>query len=122
MRAALLCLALAAPAAWGCGACIEDKVAATYDYSVLERAQREHRVVVFAEIRGDKAAPELERAAAFAAKNARGVDPTSVRSAHAPLAISFALDERFEPEAVLSRIARNAKTPGLELAVVRVLR
>jgi len=122
MRAALLGLALAAPAAFGCGACIEDKVAATYDYAVVERAQHEHRVVVFAEIRGGRSAQELERAAAHAAKAVRGVDPASVRSAHSPLAISFALDERVAPEAALARIAKAAATPGLQLAVVRVMR
>jgi len=122
MRAALLGLALAAPAAFGCGACIEDKVAATYDHSVVERAQREHRVVVFAEIRGAEAAEKLERAAALAASKARGVDPSSVRSAHAPLALSFALDERVAPEAAASGIAKAAKVPGMELAVVRVMR
>ena len=123
MRAALaIGLALAAPAALGCGACIEDKVAATYDYAVLERAQHEHRVVVFAEIRGDKSAEQLERAAASAARVERGVDPSSVRSAHAPLALSFALDERIAPEAAVARISKTAGTPGLELAVVKVMR
>ncbi len=120
--ATAMAVALAAPFAWPCGACIEDKVAATYDYGVLERAQSEHRVVVFAEIRGNQEAKKLERAAAFAAKNVRGIDPASVRSAHAPLALSFALDERIAPEVALSNVAKAAKIPGLELVAVRVLR
>jgi hypothetical protein len=123
MRAILLCsLALAAPAALGCGACIEDKVAATYDYAVLERAQHEHRVVVFAEIRGTQDVAKLEHAAAISAKKVHGVDPASVRSAHAPLALSFALDDRIEPAVAVASIAKGAKTPGMELAVVRVMR
>jgi hypothetical protein len=115
-------MAVAVPSALACGACIEDKVAATYDYSVLERAQAGHRVVVFAEIRGTQDAAKLEQAAAIAAKKVRGIDPASVRSAHAPLALSFALDEKIEPDKALSSIAKSAKTPGMELAVVRVMR
>jgi hypothetical protein len=119
---AALALALAVPAALACGACIEDKVAATYDFAVVERAQSDHRVVVFAEIRGDQDAAKLERAAASAAKRTRGIDPASVRSAHAPLALSFALDGGIVPEAALSKVAKAAKMPGLELEVVRVMR
>ena len=108
--------------AGACGACIEDKVAATYDHAVLERAQRDHRVVVFAEIRGDRQPAELEHGAAAAAKRVRGIDPASVRASESPLALSFSLDARISPETALAAIAGLAATPGMELAVVRVLR
>jgi hypothetical protein len=120
-RFAAFVLAMPALAA-ACGACIEDKVAATYDHAVIERAHREHRVMVFAEIRGEKTPVELERAAALAARRQRGIDPASVRSAHAPLALSFALDGRIEPQAAVEAIANTANMPGLDLAVVKVMR
>jgi hypothetical protein len=34
--------------AMACGVCLEDKVAATYDYALVQRALAQQRVVVFA--------------------------------------------------------------------------
>ena len=119
---AALALAALTPTAWACGACIEDKVAATFDYAVVERAIKDHRVVVFAEIRGNGEASKLERAAATSARRARGVDASTVRSANAPLALSFVLDPAVAPERALASIAKSAAVPGLELVEVKVMR
>lgn len=48
----LLLMALLPPLAQACGACIEDKVAATYDYAVEAKAFARQQVLVFAQIDG----------------------------------------------------------------------
>ena len=62
LLASLWLLGAARTPARACGHCIEDKVAATYDYSVLTRAAHDGHVVVFTEVRGPAAGagPELK--------------------------------------------------------------
>ena len=76
-----------------CGVCLEDKVAATYDHALIERARAQHRVVVFAEPR---AAIDERSLKALAAKAARapGVDAATVKTSAAPATVSFVLDPR----------------------------
>jgi hypothetical protein len=76
-----------------CGVCMEDKVAATYDHALVERALAQQRVVVFAEPR----APVDERrlkAFAAAARRAPGVDAGTVKTSAAPASVSFVLDPK----------------------------
>ena len=76
-----------------CGVCVEDKVAATYDYALVQRALREGRVVVFAEPRVPVDAAHL-RAMAGAAARAPGVEAGTVKTSEAPASVSFVLDPR----------------------------
>ncbi len=124
MRRALAMVGLAAlpAAAWACGVCIEDKIAATYDYSVVTQAKAHHRVVVFAavETHGDAAseAQALKRAAARMA----GIDASSIRTASAPAALSFALDaHRASPAAALAALERTSGA-SVKLTLLRVMR
>jgi hypothetical protein len=106
----------------GCGVCIEDKVAATYDHAVVIRAIERRHVVVFASGEG-AAAPGSERALKAGAARVRGIDRASVRSAAAPLAVSFALDANVRtPEDALAAVERAAAVPGLRLTLLRVMR
>lgn len=77
---------------FACGTCVEDKIAATYDYRVMQDASRSGRVVVFCDVKGDFRAERL----GAAARTLRGVDPKSVRMSQQPAAISFALDTRVQ--------------------------
>jgi len=119
---AALAMGLLTPPAYACGACDEDKIAATYDHAVIEQAKREHRAVVFAAIQGDADAGRLEKAAADAARRAHGVDRSSVRSSQSPLALSFSLDGRIAPEKALAEIGRGAARSGAHLALLKVQR
>ena len=123
LRAALAAAALAAaPAAFACGICVEDKVAATYDYDVVTRATARHHVVVFAAV-DDPRATAAPRALREAAARVRGVDRASVRSAAAPRALSFALDPRAgTPRAALRSIERQPAMAGVRLTLIRVMR
>ena len=76
-----------------CGVCIEDKVAATYDHALVQRALAQHRVVVFAEPRTSVDASRL-KAVASAAARLRGVDASTVRVSAAPASVSFVLDPK----------------------------
>jgi hypothetical protein len=95
-------LSIASPA-FACGACDEDKMAATYDYEVVQRAAAQRRAVVFCGLEG----AFDERAARRAAAALPGVDPRSVRASREPAALSFALDtSALAPEAAAQRIQR----------------
>ena len=127
MKRALAALFLAAtaalpPGAAACGACDEDKIAATYDHAVIERAQREHGAVVFAAISGSGSAAHLEKIAVQVARRTHGVDRASVRSSQSPLALSFAVDAKTDPAKALADVQRAAGAAGAQLALVKVQR
>lgn len=116
-------LAAAVPAAQACGVCVEDKVAATYDHAIVMRAIERRHVVVFASAEGNALGADVARAMTAAAARVRGIDRASVRSAAAPLALSFALDTKVRsPEDALAAVGRAAGVPGLKLAMLRVMR
>ena len=118
----LVLAAVAVPAAWGCGVCIEDKVAAAYDHSVVQRAKERGRVVVFAEVDGPGTPETAVRAAREAAKRVAGVEAASLRSAAAPAALSFALDPRVSsPEKALESANRLASGRA-QLRLLKVTR
>jgi len=96
-----LAVGLLAPAlALACGACDEDKMAATYDHSVSQEAAAAQKVVVYCDVQGQVNPQRLREAAA----KVPGLDLVSVRTSVEPTAMSFALDTR-----VLSTQAAVAK-------------
>jgi len=95
-------LAATTLAAKACGVCLEDKVAATYDHALVQRALAQHRVVVFAEPRTSIDASALKAYAAAAAR-VPGVEAATVRTSAAPASVSFVLDpKRASPGATLA--------------------
>ncbi len=121
IRSLALVFALAAsiPPASACGVCVEDKVAATYDYDVVQQATKRHHVVVFAAVESS-ADPALLRKAAARVK---GVDRASVRAAANPRALSFALDPRSAtPQSALAAIERQPALSGVRLTLIQVMR
>ena len=122
--ATVLAAALLAPAAaLACGACIEDKVAATYDHAVVSQAMQQGKLVVFAEPRSGVDPAKVERALRTAASRASGVDPASVRASQSPAALSFVLDPRgHDPEKTLASIRSGARVADLQLVLLKVMR
>ncbi|MBS0446880.1 MAG: hypothetical protein JSR59_13140 [Proteobacteria bacterium] len=96
-------LVLLTPAlALACGACLEDKMAATYDYAVSRQAAAKRLAVVYCDVQGQVTAERLRRAAA----QVDGLDATSVRTSGEPAAMSFALDTTVSSAAAaVSRIS-----------------
>ena len=100
-----------------CGACVEDKIAATYDHGVVKHAQASGNVVVFCEVTGPLAAQTLK----VAMRKVGGVNPQSVRVSTEPAALSFAVDPRQRsPQAAVDALQR-AVPPGTRLSIVRLL-
>ena len=109
--------------AHACGHCIEDKVAATYDYAVLTLAARDGHVVVFAEIRGPAAGagPALKTFIARTLAATPGVDSGTVRVSLDPPAASFACDPaRHAPTTLLASVNPHLAVRGLQLAIIEV--
>jgi hypothetical protein len=112
----------AASSAFACGACLEDKIAATYDYAVASDAVARHRVVVFAAVEGPGDASEGAQALAAAAARVKGVERASIRTAANPRAISFVLDPKAAtPEKALAAISAKSTVHGLTLSLIRVM-
>ena len=110
---------LARTAALACGACIEDKVAATYDHALVTGATQYGKAVVFAEPSVPSDSVKFAKAIAASARHAHGVDPGTVRTSAQPPTVSFALSPGVAPEAALAAIERSA---GVHLVLVKVLR
>jgi hypothetical protein len=70
-------LAAAAPAtALACGACDEDKIAATYDHAVIDAAIARHRQVVFVAIDGPVDVQRIRARIVAAAAKVQASGPT----------------------------------------------
>ena len=116
-----LLLSAAPMAAIACGACVEDRVAATYDHVVMTQALARHHVVVFASVAsgrsGISVAHEIRRTAA----RSKGVDASSVRVSEEPPALSFALDPTASsPETALAEIQTRLRAKNVKLTIIRV--
>ncbi len=105
-----------------CGVCIEDKVAATYDYGIVMTAIGKHHLVVFGQIEG---AVDMRAAAtkiAAAAARVRGVDRSTIRTSVSPAAFSFALDPAAQaPAAAVADLQKRVRMQGVKLSVLRVV-
>ena len=114
----------AAPCAvtWACGACDEDKIAATYDHAVIDRAMARHHQVVFVAIDGALSAAEISRRVGAAAPKVRGVVTGTLRTSLSPPAFSFALDGTRRPEVAVSDFHKAVGNRDTRLTLVRVMR
>jgi hypothetical protein len=93
--AAGLLLALHAAVAGACGHCVEDKVAAVYDYATVTKAKAARHAMAFFAIEGRLVPDEsLRQAIASMARATDGVDKESVRVSLDLAALSFSFDPR----------------------------
>lgn len=116
---AAIAVAVLAPAiAHACGACAEDKIAATYDHATIEHAAARGDVVVFCAVTGPLAVQRLKDAA----QRAHGVNARSVRVSAQPQALSFAVDPRRQsPQAAIEAIQLSLPK-GTRLTTLRLVR
>jgi hypothetical protein len=116
-RAIAVALVAFAPAAsLACGACAEDKIAATYDHGVVERAAANGDVMVFCEVAG----PLDARRLAQAVRRVQGVKPQSVRVSAQPAALSFAVDPAAHSPQAAVAAAQRSLAAGTRLTIVRL--
>jgi hypothetical protein len=112
----LFVAAFSARNAAACGACVEDKIAATYDHAVVEHAAAKGDIVVFCELKGPV---EIRRLKA-ALRRVKGLDAASVRIAEQPPALSFALDDgRQLPEDAVAALQRAV--PDTRITIIRLI-
>ena len=104
-------------ASLGCGVCIEDKVAATYDHAVVLHAAASGDVMVFCEVVGPLDAARLKAAV----RGVRGVKRRSVRVSAQPAALSFAFHPKLQsPQDAVDAMQRTL-APGTQLTIVRLV-
>jgi hypothetical protein len=116
-------LAATAPATGlACGACDEDKIAATYDHAVIDSAIARHRQVVFVAIDGPVDARRIRARIVAAAAKVPGVRAETLRTSLAPLAFSFALDTTQTPNAAVAEFRKAVGDSTARLTVVRIMR
>ena len=108
-------------AAIACGACVEDKVAATYDHAVITQAIRSHRQVAFVAVDAPGAV-NVGRRLAAAARKVRGIDTTTMRTSQSPGALSFAVAQSEAPERAVAGLRDALHDPAVQLTLVRVMR
>ena len=78
-----------------CGHCVEDKVAAVYDYATVTKAKAGHHAMAFFAIEGRLVPDEsLRQAIGNMARATDGVDKESVRVSLDLAALSFSFDPR----------------------------
>jgi len=113
-----LLLAVAAAQAQACGACDEDKVAATYDHAAIRRAAARKELIVFCEVQGPPyEAARLRRVAA----RTDGIDASSVRTSAQPATVSFALDPRKRSAQSAAAALQRGAPAGTRISIVRVV-
>ncbi|APV52047.1 hypothetical protein BWI17_21670 [Betaproteobacteria bacterium GR16-43] len=121
IAAASVFVALAAPA-YGCGFCIEDKVAAVYDHAAVEDALLRHRHVAFLALEGpvpDAAAARREIGKALA--STAGAEARSLRLSVESSAISVTFDpKRIAPEALVEALNRKLAHSNLAVSILQV--
>ena len=118
---ASLCFAsvMMATDALACGHCIEDKIAAVYDYAVVKQAVAHNHEVAFFALAGElMASAQNRRSIERETSKVPGVDPGSVRVSVENASLSVAYDPRthkldgIERE-LARRLAPRGLTPGL---------
>ena len=119
----LACLFLQVGAALACGHCIEDKIAAVYDYASIARAaNQKHKVVYFGFDSAVALNPELRHQIKTQAQKIRGVDPGSVRVSleSASLAVSFDPQRITYPE-LMQTLEMQLKSKKLSFFVLDIV-
>ncbi len=111
LAATLLAAAVPLPVA-ACGVCIEDKVAATYDFEVAAAATKKQHAVLFFELQGAVANdPKTVQAIAAAAAKVRGVERDSTRVSLQPAAVSVVVNPKRHATADMQARLQQALAP-----------
>ena len=114
---AIASLVLATSPAFGCGHCIEDKVAAVYDHGVITRAVAQgHQMAFFAIEGGLSAGRESRHAIDMAITSVKGIDARSSRVSVESASLSLSYDgRRTSPIQIMNNLNRNLGARGLRV-------
>jgi hypothetical protein len=117
-----LTVAMAPALAIACGACIEDRIAATYDHAVIADAIAKHRQVVFIAVDGPVNMKKVAARLEASAPRVRGLKAGTLRISLSPGAFSFALDARGDPAEALAAFRKALADPQAQLSLVRLVK
>jgi len=117
-------LILSSQNAWACGVCVEDKVAAAYDHSVIVRSlDRSHEVAFFAVEGTFMASPRVSREIQNALESIQGVDRGTARVSPDGTSLSFAYDPGRRQLGPITRAVEKSLAPkALSISLLRVLK
>jgi len=125
VRAALAALLLLAPAAvvLACGYCVEDRIAAAYDHSVIVRSLERKHEVAFLAIEGPVAAsPAFRREIRDALESLGGIDRGTARISPDAASLSFAYDPaRRKLGPIIGALEKKLAPKGLRISLLRVV-
>jgi hypothetical protein len=126
MKSALLVVftagMFAASLAWGCGVCVEDKMAATYDHKLVARALDRGHHVVFTELSGPPLTAAQWQLLGRTTQSVRGVMRDSVRTSKSSMGLSFEIDPNATPAAAaIAEINRRMEKQPIRLSLIRAL-
>ena len=116
-------MALSGLPALACGHCVEDKIAAVYDYATVMRAHAQKHHIAFFAINGPLALDAGTRRAIQArAESAHGVDKGSARVSVEAAALSVAYDPQRVPLSVVQKALEQTLTAKkLSLSILQVM-
>lgn len=119
--AGLAGLALVASPAFGCGHCVEDKVAAVYDHAVITRASDLHHRMAFFALEGTLPPDgEVRRLIARALTSAKGVDSPSLRLSVDSASLSLSYDgKRISSAQIMATLNGKLAARGLSVALLK---
>lgn len=120
---AAMLVAVHAPAAFACGYCVEDKIAAVYDHAVAMQAFGHKHQVAFFGIDGPLIVNQAtQREIEASAQGVAGIDAGSVRVSVESAALSVAFDPRHLSFAALQKsLEKKLAAKRLTLLPMRVM-
>ena len=105
---------------FGCGYCIEDRVAAVYDHAAIGAALDQHRQIVFFALEGKLPAEgQALRIIAHALRSVEGVDSRSLRVSFASASLSLSYDgKRISSARIIEVMNREFAARGLRVPLI----
>ena len=100
-----------------CGACAEDKIAATYDDGVTRKATAAGDTLVYCEVAG----PLDRHRWAAATRRVAGIRAQSVRTSEQPATLSFAVDPKLQTPQGAVEATQRGLPAATRLSIVRVV-
>ena len=121
MRVVALCLWLFCGAAFACGHCVEDRIAAVYDHQQIQQARSAGHRVAYIAVDGLSGEPAAQRRVLEQAASLPGIDHGSLRVSTDPGALSFGFDPaRQSAERLQGVLQRRLSRHGAASTFLRV--
>ena len=113
---------LASSLAQGCGVCVEDRMAATYDHDLVIGAMDRGHQIVFTDVTSRELTRTEWHLLSWTVQSVRGVMKGSVRTSKSPMALSFEIDPKATAAATAIReINRRMGKQPIRVSLIRTM-